>query len=118
MIDKHNESAIYNACMNNNSEMCKLLMENGGNPNLGVSSQSKSTCLSIAAQRGNKQIVQLLFNLNKKFKHSFDWVCYVTYVIHYIFCIHFEQYTLKLYNLLAIAIYILYVYTVILILIG
>ena len=74
MIDQENVNALYIACDENNSEMCQLLMENGCNPNC-ISKTYKTTCLIKAAAMGNKQITKMLLNLDKKFTHSFDWVC-------------------------------------------
>lgn len=70
--DEYNTNAVWEACGNNNNEMCRFLLQHGADPNCGLGNQ---TTLCLAAMKGNKQIMEMLLNIDKKFKNSFDWVC-------------------------------------------
>ena len=63
------KNALYYACRNSNSEMCELIMMHGGDPNMQADS------LTCAAFLGNLKIMKYLFNDEKRFKCSYDWVC-------------------------------------------
>lgn len=71
--DKNNRSALLRSCFNNNIEMCEYLMLHGADPNI-VDSKDNTTPLISAAIKGNLKIIEYLFNDEKMFKHSFDWV--------------------------------------------
>ena len=47
-------------------------MKNGANPNC-ITNENKTT-LPLAVGRGNMEMIKCLLNVDKQFKHSFDWV--------------------------------------------
>ena len=67
-------------------------MSNGANPNIIPNDGIGRTTMIRAAYSGNLSIIQLLLNINKKYKYSFDWVKYklIFYNIIYIYihCIY------------------------------
>lgn len=44
-----------------------------GNADPNCLTKNNRTTVSLAAGQGNKEILSLLLNIDKKFKHSFDW---------------------------------------------
>ena len=78
--DKDGKSALYWSCYNNNDKMCEYLMHHGADPHI-VTLDYKETPLWQAAYFGNLKIVKYLFNEEKKFVYSFDWVCHITHII-------------------------------------
>ena len=60
-----NGNALHYACMNNNSEMCELIMMHGGDPNIVAYGRMP---LTEAAFYGNLIIMKYLFNDEKIFK--------------------------------------------------
>ena len=69
---------MYYACHGSNAEMVKLLLSHNADPNIIPHGDHEYavTTLMAAAIAGNVEIIKLLLNLNKTFKHSFDWVCF------------------------------------------
>ena len=85
LSDEHGKTALFWSCVNNNDKMCQYLMHHGADPNI-VSLSSKSTPLIQAAYEGNLKIMKYLFNSEKKFLYSFDWVCHIiTFAFIFIF---------------------------------
>ena len=70
--DANGRTALYLSCYYNNDKMCEYLMAHGADPNIVTS--SKSTPFTYAAFKGNLKMMKYLFNEEKKFCHSFDWV--------------------------------------------
>lgn len=80
--NEKNQNAVSRACWNNDIEMCKFLLQHGGDPN--CITKNNATCLSVAASKGNKQIMKCLLNVDNNFEHSFNWVCNrISYVYFY-----------------------------------
>lgn len=74
LVAKDRMSALSHAChRNNNNSMVKLLMENGANPSI-IDAVKQTSPMLFAAQLGNIEIMKMLCNVEKKYKHSFDWV--------------------------------------------
>lgn len=67
-------NALYWVCKHNRTSMCELLMQHGADPNV-ITGAYNDTTLTRAAFEGNRQIMEYILNLEKKFEHSFDWVC-------------------------------------------
>ena len=61
--------------------MTELLMLNGSNPNIIVNDEHEQTTMILAAFEGNLSMFKILSNIENKYKYSFDWVCYVLYIL-------------------------------------
>ena len=65
--------AIYHACLQNNTQLVEILMENGANPNV-VNEATNTTPFFPAGREGNYEMMKILLNVSGKYKHTFDWV--------------------------------------------
>ena len=86
--DAKGETALHWSCYNNNDRMCEYFMHYGADPNI-VTKSGKETPLIKAAYNGNLNILKHLFNEEKKFLYSFDWVCDIVtfgYFLFLFFC--------------------------------
>lgn len=72
-VDSENHNALFCACQNSNLEMARLLMSKDSNPNLVGNDKFKYTTMMMAVVYGNRDLMELLLNLSKTYKHSFDW---------------------------------------------
>ena len=70
----HNSTrtALVEACDQNSSDMVKLLMNNGADPNI-IDKSENVTTLYAASKHGNKNIMQILLNDSNKNKIEFNW---------------------------------------------
>ena len=59
----------------------KFIMSKNSDPN--VITKNQSTTMLTAATLGNLNVMKLLLNLEDKYQNSFNWVCYMLYVITY-----------------------------------
>ena len=58
---------MYYACFNSNFEMCKILLENGSNPNT-IETSNNETTVFRAMYDGNLDIIKLLTQYKFNYK--------------------------------------------------
>ena len=73
------ETPLYLATSQNNIEIVQLLMQHDGK----INEQYGETWLYHAIRNNNVEMCKLLIDVNKQYKHSFDWVCVVYCTVLY-----------------------------------